>query len=298
MLRSSAISLSHKELRRDRRYVSPPVTVLVGAEDYAARDWSLGGFLLNGGPAVDVGGRIEGQLKVAGCDASLAVLAEAVRRDRSTGTLACRFIEPSDDMVATLDAAVAGRFLRRRRARAGLGALAFAAVLLAASSAIAGSGVILVPGNAPLPEFRLNFPNPLIEPLGVPAGQSGLQVSLSEPGQGVIQFLFSPRSRFGFSSDPETGTNRSYAGLGWNLFDSDRFFGNLSIAGSLTRPGAEEFDRRSLGPSLALHSTFELGYQFGDRHSLSLTLDRATTPDFLSDRSEDDNLSLRYGLKF
>ena len=69
-------------------------------------------------------------------------------------------------------------------------------------------------------------------------------------------------------------------------------------AGSIVRPGAEEMAPRALGPSFALHSMFELGYQIGDGHSLTLSLDRATTPDFLSERNEFNNLHLRYGLKF
>ncbi|HXQ51747.1 MAG TPA: hypothetical protein VN802_11685 [Stellaceae bacterium] len=273
------------------------MTVLLGNDDFTARGWSLGGFLHEAAPAVDVGGRIDGQLQVAGSAARHAVRAAAVRRDRKAGTLACRFLEPSEAMVTAFDAAVAGRFLRRR-ARAGLGAWAFAAVVLAASSASAGGGGMLVPGNAPLPEFRLNFPDPLSEPFGPSSSHGDLQISLTTPGKGVIQFLFSPRSRFAITTDPETGASRSYAGLGWNLFDSDRFFGTLSLAGTLTRPGTDEFYRRSLGPPLALHSTFEFGYQFGDRHSLTLSLDRATTPDFLSERSELDNFTLRYGVKF
>ena len=56
--------------------------------------------------------------------------------------------------------------------------------------------------------------------------------------------------------------------------------------------------RRSLGPPLALHSTFEFGYELGDRHSLTLSLDRATAPDIFNEHNELDNLHLRYGLKF
>jgi hypothetical protein len=157
---------------------------------------------------------------------------------------------------------------------------------------------MLVPGSAPLPQFHLNFPNLLIEPLGAPAVAGDLQISLTSPDRSVVHFLFSPRSSFAIDTDPNTGTKSSYAGLSWNLFEDNGFFGNLSLAGSFTRPGAEEMAPRALGPSLALHSMFEFGYQLGDGHSLTLSLDRATTPDFLSDRNEFNNFHLRYGLKF
>jgi hypothetical protein len=299
MLRTTSISVSHKELRRDRRYASPPVTLVLGGADYVARDWSLGGFLLEAAPEIDAGARINGRIRVAGRDDSFDIIAQAVRRDVKAGTLACRFVDPSSAMVTALDAAVAARFLRRRPGRAALGAAVLAAFLLAASRAVAAGGGVLVPGSAPLPQFHLDFPNLLIEPLGAPAVPGDLEISLTSPDRSVIQFAFSPRSRFGMTTDAETGTSRSYAGLSWNLFENSGFFGNLSLAGSLTRPGAEEMmNHRGLGPPLALHSMFEFGYQLGDRHSLTLSLDRSTAPDIFSERNELDNLLLRYGLKF
>ena len=298
MLRTTSISLTYQEMRRDRRYASPPLTVVIDGGDYRARNWSLGGFLLDAAPAVTASGRITGQIKVAGRTDSFGMTAEAVRRDDRAGTLACRFVDPSPSMVSALDSAVMARFLGRRTARRGIGAAAFALLLAAASPASAASGGGLVPGSAPLPEFHLDFPYPLLAPIEGPAAPGDLSISLTSPGQGVVQFLFSPRSSFDITTDPNTGTNRSYAGLSWNLFENNGFFGNLSLAGSYVRPGAEEMAPRALGPSLALHSTFEFGYQLGDRHSLTLSLDRATTPDFLSERNEFDNFHLRYGLKF
>jgi hypothetical protein len=298
MLRTTRISLTHKEMRRDRRYAVPAVAVTVGGTEYRARNWSLGGLLLESGPKVAVGGRVTGQLRVVDREDAFAVTAEAVRRDRDAGLLACRFLEPSPAMVGALDAAVAARFLRRRQAvRTELGVALLAALLLAARPAVADGSGILVPGSAPLPEFRLDFPNLLLDPIGPPP-PNDLQISLDSPDRGVISFLFSPRSRYGFQQDQSTGTSRSYAGLSWNLFDSNGFFGNLGITGSVTQPGPEEMYRRYLGPSVGLHQEFELGYQFGDRHSLTLSLDHETTPDPFAERSELDNLRLRYGLKF
>ena len=46
MLRTTSISLTHKEMRRDRRYALPPVAVTLGDTQYRARNWSLGGLLL------------------------------------------------------------------------------------------------------------------------------------------------------------------------------------------------------------------------------------------------------------
>jgi len=298
MLRTTSISLTGQESRRDRRYAAPPVLVSLGGDVFAARNWSLGGLLLDAGPAVTVGCRFEAEIQVEGRDDRFLITAEALRRDRHSGSLACRFVEKSPDLVTALDRAIAARFLRARRGRGALGAAVAVATVLAGSSALAGGPGVLIPGGAPALEFRLNFPSPMIEPQGPPTTKGDLQISLTSPDRSVIQFLFSPRSRFGTESDPETGSSRTYAGLSWSLFDNGGFFGNLSLAGSVTRPGPDELYRSYLGPPLAIHSTFELGYQLGDRHSLTLSFDRATAPDLFSERNEFGNLRLRYGLKF
>lgn len=176
MLRTTGISLTYKDLRRDRRYASPPVTILLGGVDYVVRNWSLGGLLLDGMPALDAGAKFIGRLRVAGRDDSFAVTAQAVRRDAEAETLACRFVDPSPAMVNALDAAVAARLRRRPPSRATLGGALIAALVLAASPAVAAGNVVLVPGSAPLPEFHLNFPDLLVEPLGAPASQGDLQI--------------------------------------------------------------------------------------------------------------------------
>ena len=262
--------------------------------EYCARNWSLGGFLLDTAPEVCVGSLLQGDLRIGARQDGLAFTALTLRRNVPDGTLACRFVNPSATLFNALDAAMAARFVSRG---AGLfGAILAGAVLMTPpQAAVAGSAAnaALVPGGFALPEFRLDFPDLLAGP---PAGD--LQISLTSSDKSVLQFLFSPRSQFGFNTDPGTGTSRGYVGLSWNLFDNSGFFGNLGFTGSLTRPGAEEMYRRSFGPSLAVHGTFELGYQIGNQHSLTLSLDHATAPDPYSEHSDYNNFRLRYGLKF
>jgi hypothetical protein len=218
----------------------------------------------------------------------------ALRRNAPEGTLACRFVSPSPALFDALDSAMAARFLSGGAGAFGM-ALAGALLLAPAQSFAAGATGTggLVPGGFALPEFRLNFPDLLAGP---PSGD--LQISLTSSDKSVLQFLFSPRSQFAFNTDPGTGTSRGYIGLSWNLFENSGFFGNLGFAGSLTRPGAEEMNRRALGAPLAVHGTFELGYQIGNQHSLTLSLDHATAPDLFSEHNDYNNFRLRYGLKF
>ncbi|HEX6842006.1 MAG TPA: hypothetical protein VF113_10755 [Stellaceae bacterium] len=131
-------------------------------------------------------------------------------------------------------------------------------------------------------------------------GSDNLEIALSSPDNGVFRFLFSPRPQFGLSLDKVTG-NRGYAGLTWNLFDSDSLFGNIGLAGSYD-PGVgapnDPLGRTLAGPSVTLHGALELGYHIGPRHSLSLSLDQGRTPDLKLNSETTDNLRLRYGLKF
>jgi hypothetical protein len=174
------------------------------------------------------------------------------------------------------------------------------AVAAGLTSAASTDGISLVRGGAPLPDFHIDFLSDLgTSPLALPGANTGdLDIALTSPDHSVLHLLFSPRPQFGFSLDKDTGTSRGYAGLNWNVFGFSGISGTLGLAGSMTRPSADDPTRRLLGPPLALHSTFELGYQFGNQDSLSLSLDHATAPDFLNEHGDINNIRLRYGLHF
>jgi hypothetical protein len=162
------------------------------------------------------------------------------------------------------------------------------------------NGGALVRGGAPLPEFHLDFllDGPGRQPLTRPGGTDNLEIALTSPSSGVFRFMFSPRPQFGFSFDRASGSNRGYAGLTWNVFDSSTVFGNLGLAGTYD-PAAgalAEPARRFAGQPLMLHGAVELGYHLGDQHSLSLRVDEGRAPELKA--GETDNLRLRYGLKF
>jgi hypothetical protein len=163
-----------------------------------------------------------------------------------------------------------------------------------------GSGGTLVPGAAPLPEFRLDFilDDPTRAGLGAQGNGGNLEIAMTSPNSGIFRFLFSPRPQIGFNLDHATG-NRGYAGLTWNLFDSTHLFGNFGVAGSYADPGAPNDPlHRPLGPPIMLHGAVELGYHFGAQHSLSLSIDQGRTPGASLSGETSDNLRLRYGLRF
>ena len=166
----------------------------------------------------------------------------------------------------------------------------------------AGQGGVLVRGGAPLPEFHLNFAidDPVRQAAQPPIVGDNLEIALTSPSDGVFHFLFSPRPQFGFGYDRMTASNRGFAGLTWSLFDNDRLFGSVGLAGSYDPGSYNPYDplRRPLGPPLMVHGALELGYQLGQQHSLSLRLDEGRAPDLRPNGENSDNLSLRYGLKF
>jgi hypothetical protein len=164
------------------------------------------------------------------------------------------------------------------------------------------SGGASLPEAATVPTFHFDFllDDPVRQALRPPGSSSNLEIALTSPNNGVFHFLFSPRPQFGFANDGVAGISRSYAGLSWNLFDSSGLYGNLGLGGTYDSTSSVPNDplRRSLGPPLMLHGGLELGYHFGEQHSLSLRLDEGVTPGFHLNGETSDNFRLRYGLKF
>lgn len=190
--------------------------------------------------------------------------------------------------------------------RSGVAAAALA--LLAAPAFAAGqvttlsvNGGALVRGAAPLPEFQLDFlrNEPGRDALEPPGSTEDFEISLTSPDNSVFHFLFSPRPQFGLGLD-KLGGNRGYAGLTWNLFDTNAIFGNFALAGSYAQTSGAPNDPlpRPFGSPLMLHGALEFGYHIGDQHSLSLSIDEGRGPDLRGGTETIDNLRLRYGLKF
>jgi hypothetical protein len=166
------------------------------------------------------------------------------------------------------------------------------------------SGGPSLPVTTPAPSFHFDFllddpVRPLLKPSTGAA--DNLEITLTSPNNSAFHFLFSPRPQFGFTADSAAGINRGYAGLSWNLFnDTSGLYGNLGLGGTYDASTGIPGDllRRPLSSPLMLHGGLELGYQFGQQHSLSLRLDEGIAPVFRLNGETSDNFRLRYGLKF
>ncbi len=191
--------------------------------------------------------------------------------------------------------------MKRRLAIALVGILLAAAAVgqAHADSTTIGKSSALVRGGAPLPQFNTSFPIQIGNPDPVGAPKSDLEISLTSPDHSVLRFLFSPRSLSGVTPSVGQTAGTQYSGLAWNIFENDRLFGSVALTGAVTRPLANDPTTRLYGPMISLHSTFELGYVFDPRSSLSFDFDHANAAPLLGDRNvPGENLRLQYGYHF
>lgn len=114
MLRTIRTSFDRRELRRDQRYVLPPMSVGFASREFETVNWSLSGFLLSGGPAVEIGDHVAAMVRVAPSDRVFEVTAEAVRHDPDADGVAFRFVDPTEAMVELLDHVIASRMFGGR----------------------------------------------------------------------------------------------------------------------------------------------------------------------------------------
>ena len=99
------------ERRRDRRYVSPGITVTMRGTEYAVENWSLGGFLAPGCRHAP-GAPVAGEVRIGGKPGAYPFTAHAVRED-GQGAGYC-FTARSGLLVGALDQALSRRLSGRR----------------------------------------------------------------------------------------------------------------------------------------------------------------------------------------
>lgn len=156
----------------------------------------------------------------------------------------------------------------------------------------------LVRGGAPLPHFNTSYPLEIGNSEPVAGGKSDVEIALTTSDHSVLHFLFSPRSLFGRTPSIGATGGTNYAGLAWDLYDHNSVFSSIALSGAIDHPVFGD-PTRFYGTLFSLHSTFELGYAFDPRQSLSLDLDHANPTPYFGDRNiPAENLRLQYGLHF
>jgi len=159
----------------------------------------------------------------------------------------------------------------------------------------------LLPGPDPASSFHMNF---LLDdtrrmtdtPLGT---TRDLEISLTSPNNSVFRFMFSPRPQFGIGYDPISGTNRAYAGMTWDLFSTQSWFGHFGVASSFDPGFGGPFGRRFDEAPLMLHGALEFGFRFNNSNALLFAIDQGVAPYARGTGAGPiDYFTLRYGTKF
>jgi lipid A 3-O-deacylase len=120
-----------------------------------------------------------------------------------------------------------------------------------------------------------------------------------------LSAIWSPRPHLGVHGNLAGDTSQLYFGLTWSFMlwptgGADGLFLDASLGGSAHNGKLDttDPDRKSLGSRVLFRESLELGYRFGEVHSISVMLDHISNAN-LADRNEGlDNLGVRYGLKF
>ena len=98
--------------RRNRRIAIPAIRLAILTDIYSTRDWSLGGFRIADYPVpLSPGDLLPVTIVVAAHGEVFrhAVMAEVVRHNRQSGSMAARFKRLTPDAVTVLTAALQGR---------------------------------------------------------------------------------------------------------------------------------------------------------------------------------------------
>lgn len=104
--------IDRRELRRDRRYLLPALSVTIGESTFHAINWSMGGLLIDG-VCHDIGSRVRGSFGLNGSTEPTPFAATVVRIEPETGACAIcfddpslqhfgHFAEPDDDMFSEM----------------------------------------------------------------------------------------------------------------------------------------------------------------------------------------------------
>lgn len=120
-----------------------------------------------------------------------------------------------------------------------------------------------------------------------------------------LSAIWSPRPHLGVTGSLAGDTSQLYFGLTWSFMlwrtgGNDGLFLDVSLGGSAHNGKLEpnRTDRKALGSRVLFRESLELGYRFGDVHSVSVFLDHASNANLASHNEGIDSLGVRYGLKF
>ncbi|NKB22150.1 MAG: hypothetical protein GKS01_16810 [Alphaproteobacteria bacterium] len=115
-----------------------------------------------------------------------------------------------------------------------------------------------------------------------------------------LQKIWSPRPHIGLSVNSSGDTSQAYAGLTWEWRFWKNWFIDFSLGGSVHdgKKTTTRIDRKELGCRLLFRESFELGYIFKERHSITGFLDHISNANICDANEGLENFGIRYGYRF
>jgi lipid A 3-O-deacylase len=114
-----------------------------------------------------------------------------------------------------------------------------------------------------------------------------------------LSFLWSPRPHVGFAVNTSGDTSQLYAGLTWEWDFWRNMFASLALGGAIHDGDLDvrSNDQKELGCRVLFRQAVELGYRFGQRHSLSLYIDHLSNAGICDQNEGLELLGIRYGYR-
>jgi lipid A 3-O-deacylase len=118
----------------------------------------------------------------------------------------------------------------------------------------------------------------------------------------VLRFIGRPRPHFGFSASTAGGMSQVYAGLSWEFRLWSGLFAGFSLGGALhTGPlhdSGSPQTSKAFGSRGLFRESIEIGWRFGERHSMSLMLDHISNANLADPNPGLETFGVRYGYRF
>lgn len=127
---------------------------------------------------------------------------------------------------------------------------------------------------------------------------------------GIFEILFrsptwlkkirAPRPHVGLSVNSSGDTSQAYAGLTWEWRFWRNWFIDFSLGGSIHdgKKTTTRIDRKELGCKVLFRESFELGYIFKERHSITGFLDHISNAKICVKNEGLESFGIRYGYRF
>ena len=115
-----------------------------------------------------------------------------------------------------------------------------------------------------------------------------------------LKKIWAPRPHIGLSVNSAGDTSQAYVGLTWEWRFWRNWFIDFSLGGAIHdgKKTTTRIDRKELGCRVLFRESFELGYIFKERHSITGFLDHISNANICDANEGLESFGIRYGYRF